>query len=31
VGLRIDNQHFQGEFTRFSDLAEEDHLPERYE
>ncbi len=22
---------FQGEFTRFSDLAEESHLPERYE
>ena len=22
---------FQGEFTRFSDLAEGDHLPERYE
>ena len=25
------NLHFQGEFTRFSDLAEDDHLPERYE
>jgi len=25
------NLHFQGEFTRFSDLAEEDHLPERFE
>ncbi|GGB42987.1 replicative DNA helicase [Roseibium aquae] len=25
------NLHFQGEFTRFSDLAEEDHLPQRYE
>ncbi len=23
--------HFQGEFTRFSDLVETDHLPERYE
>ncbi|MCB1416787.1 MAG: replicative DNA helicase, partial [Nitratireductor sp.] len=22
---------FQAEFTRFSDLAEEDHLPDRYE
>jgi replicative DNA helicase len=22
---------FTGEFTRFSDLAESDHLPERYE
>ena len=23
--------HFQGEFTRFFDLAEDTHLPERYE
>jgi len=25
------NLHFEGQYTRFSDLAEEDHLPERYE
>jgi len=25
------NLHFQGEFTRFSDLAEDEHLPERFE
>lgn len=23
--------HFEGQYTRFSDLAEEDHLPERFE
>jgi replicative DNA helicase len=25
------NLHFEGQYTRFSDLAEDDHLPERYE
>lgn len=25
------NLHFEGQYTRFSDLAEEDHLPERME
>ncbi|WP_428671578.1 replicative DNA helicase [Roseibium sp.] len=25
------NLHFEGQYTRFSDLAEEDHLPERFE